>query len=504
MRFVTLFLLCVSTCGMGLSLSAENTTVRPGNTSNSTSEPSYYRCGKGIFPCSGTITGNVVLMAFYGVILGIAAKLITDGAELLLDLGLRASVVGGLILPLLGALPDAAIIIFSGSFGSTESAQHSLQVGMGTLAGSTVMLLTLPWFGSLILGRNDIQHNGEAKDETGTGPLSLTKQGVTILPDVLYGIIAMLLTALPYLIIQGADWHFGPTKTGPQPAYIQRAAAATMSFALIGLVAYLILRVYDSRSSERRAEKHREEIHQVLSSTKGETETSTHEEETSLLEKGDSKKGRGLRKKYYGARRGRDDGTGSESQEMSAAEGEQPNETAEGEEKEKPVSKRSLVIKSWLSLEIGVILVIGFSGPMCDVLKSITDPKNESYLPIRPFYVSFVITPICSNAPELFSSLVFAMKKKKVNISMTYAQLYGAATMNNTLCLAVFMALVYIRSLKWQYSAEVFVILLVELIVGIIGFRKTYKLWLGIPIALLYFISIGLVAFLESPAIGWK
>ena len=38
---------------------------------------------------------------------------------------------GGLILPLLGALPDAAIIIFSGSFGSTESAQHSLQVGMG-------------------------------------------------------------------------------------------------------------------------------------------------------------------------------------------------------------------------------------------------------------------------------------------------------------------------------------------------------------------------------------
>ena len=38
------------------------------------------------------------------------------------------------------------------------------------------------------------------------------------------------------------------------------------------------------------------------------------------------------------------------------------------------------------------------------------------------FYVSFVVTPLCSNASELVSSLIFASKKKKENISMTYAQ----------------------------------------------------------------------------------
>lgn len=38
------------------------------------------------------------------------------------------------------------------------------------------------------------------------------------------------------------------------------------------------------------------------------------------------------------------------------------------------------------------------------------------------FYVSFVVTPLCSNASELVSSLVFASKKKKENISMTFAQ----------------------------------------------------------------------------------
>jgi hypothetical protein len=33
-----------------------------------------------------------------------------------------------------------------------------------------------------------------------------------------------------------------------------------------------------------------------------------------------------------------------------------------------------------------------------------------------------VVTPLCSNASELVSSLVFAAKKKKENVSMTFSQ----------------------------------------------------------------------------------
>lgn len=43
------------------------------------------------------------------------------------------------------------------------------------------------------------------------------------------------------------------------------------------------------------------------------------------------------------------------------------------------------------------------------------------------FYLSFVITPFCSNASELVSSLMFAAKKKKVNTSLTYSQVSGRA-----------------------------------------------------------------------------
>lgn len=38
-------------------------------------------------------------------------------------------------------------------------------------------------------------------------------------------------------------------------------------------------------------------------------------------------------------------------------------------------------------------------------------------------------------------------------MSMHSLQLYGAATMNNTLCLAIFAALVYFKDLDWFYSA---------------------------------------------------
>ena len=57
--------------------------------------------------------------------------LTTDGAEKLLDLGLPAAIVGGIVLPLLGAIPDSAMIVFSGASGSREEANHQIGVGMG-------------------------------------------------------------------------------------------------------------------------------------------------------------------------------------------------------------------------------------------------------------------------------------------------------------------------------------------------------------------------------------
>lgn len=68
-----------------------------------------------------------------------------------------SGIVGSVVLPILGAVPDGAIVLFSG-LGSNAKSQ--VAVGVGALAGSTIMLLTLPWFLSVLAGRVDCDAKG--------------------------------------------------------------------------------------------------------------------------------------------------------------------------------------------------------------------------------------------------------------------------------------------------------------------------------------------------------
>jgi len=118
-----------------------------------------------LFPRSKHIAvPNIVLMAIYGYILSKGSAWIADGAELLTNV-LPGALVGGLILPVLGAVPDAAIVIAS-CVGSSDSeeVQRQVMVGVGTLAGSTVMLLTIPILGTMWLARCNIGAGGIAID----------------------------------------------------------------------------------------------------------------------------------------------------------------------------------------------------------------------------------------------------------------------------------------------------------------------------------------------------
>lgn len=67
------------------------------------------------------------------------------------------------------------IVLFSvsGLSGSTETAQDQVSVGMGLLAGSTVMLITVVWGSCVIIGKCDIE-NGIASDNKDTKGFSLT------------------------------------------------------------------------------------------------------------------------------------------------------------------------------------------------------------------------------------------------------------------------------------------------------------------------------------------
>jgi len=62
----------------------------------------------GLFPCSSSLTGSIFLTVTYGYLLLMGANLISDGSELLLEV-LDPGLIGGLVLPILGALPDSGM-----------------------------------------------------------------------------------------------------------------------------------------------------------------------------------------------------------------------------------------------------------------------------------------------------------------------------------------------------------------------------------------------------------
>ncbi|KAF9599317.1 hypothetical protein IFM89_036615 [Coptis chinensis] len=72
--------------------------------------------------------------------------------------------------------------------------------GVGLLAGSTIMLLTLLW-GSCVLGKTDIK-NSRVIDSQDTKKLSLTGSGIGVDIWTSYAARIMVISVIPFIIVQ--------------------------------------------------------------------------------------------------------------------------------------------------------------------------------------------------------------------------------------------------------------------------------------------------------------
>ena len=63
--------------------------------------------------------------------------------------------------------------IVSGIFGTTETAQRQISIGMGMVAGSTVLLLTIIWGSCVVAGKCDLV-DSVAQDYKDTKGFNLT------------------------------------------------------------------------------------------------------------------------------------------------------------------------------------------------------------------------------------------------------------------------------------------------------------------------------------------
>lgn len=537
-----------------------------------------------IEPSEVGLTGLLWLFGTYGYVLYYASGLIGEGSELLLLVPSLAGLVGGVVLPLLGAVPDGAIILFSG-LGDIETAQQTLSVGVGALAGSTIMLLTVPLALSIMAGRVDLNEDGSA-NYFGKPKLSkggLFTSGVVITDAVRKGGCVMMATTIPYLLIQiPAYFLHGPTKRVSEGEHWY--AAAAFCICLAGLLFYMRLQLQISQQGldrgkrmaviKKSLQEGRISLSGAVASQVKETEKllppsvvsqyqSTSQnalypppEVASYLKEvlaeafysyDSNKNGQLDRRESYTFFRdfheciseeemnqmftGFDvDKSGSISLDefiglaytlIKAQDSKEPAsdgtlrvakkamaETAFAEVEEEevpeeltdlPPDEQQAAIKKkafWMLLT-GTVLVVLFSDPMVDVMQEIATRAHMS-----PFYVSFILAPLASNASEVLSSQYYAAKKTTKTITVSLSALEGAASMNNTFCLSIFMGLVFFRPIAWQYTAETVAIVLVQIIVGLLMQSQVMTFGRALLIGSIFPLSILLVAFLESPLVG--
>jgi Ca2+/Na+ antiporter len=153
-------------------------------------------------------------------------------------------------------------------------------------------------------------------------------------------------------------------------------------------------------------------------------------------------------------------------------------------------------LRAFWMMALGTAIVLVVSDPMVDVLTEIGDRTG-----ISSFYVAFVLAPIASNASEVIASYNYAAKKTSSSIAVSISALQGAAVMNNTFVLGVFLLLIFSQGLYWEFFAETTTILVIEVIIALFSYKKTHTIFDGFMILSLYPASIALCYLLEK--VGW-
>ncbi|KAK8496982.1 hypothetical protein V6N13_128565 [Hibiscus sabdariffa] len=513
----------------------------------------------GFLPCTTTAIGNLFLILVYGYLMFLAATYLSSGSELLLEI-LGPGIVGGLFLPMLGALPDAMLILVSGLSGTAETAQDQVSVGMGLLAGSTVMLLTVIWGSCVIVGRCDLR-DSFAVDGTNTKGFHPTETGVSTDIWTCYAARIMAISIIPFVIVQ-----LPQALNSTSGRHLAVLIALIISVSM--LVSYCVYQVFQPWVQRRRLAyvKHKHVISGILRHLKkqafgklltddGEPNTEiirklfhaidenhdgalSHSELKALiigirfeeidLDKDDAVRKvmldfdtsldslvqeeefiKGITKWIIEAKQ-----TGGAYLEPTAGtfkfidrfhqETKREHALLGSEEQSDEVvehveNPRWISFKAVLMLLLGTLIAAAFADPLVDVVDNFSTATS-----IPSFFISFIALPLATNSSEAVSAIIFASRKKQRTASLTFSELYGAVTMNNVLCLSVFLALVYVRGLTWDFSSEVLVILIVCIVMGAFAsFRTTFPLWTCSVAYILYPFSLALVYVLDY-FFGWS
>ncbi|KAK4398339.1 Sodium/calcium exchanger NCL2 [Sesamum angolense] len=167
----------------------------------------------GFLPCSESVWGHVFLIVVYEYLLFHGESYVASGGERIFKI-LGPGVFGACAFQLIGSLPESLILLASGLLNSKEVAQECVLTGVGLLAGSSILLLTLLWGTCVILGTQDfsdyLQSDAASSSDCPKQKNHLERLFLSLWPG--YGLVTdswtgytariMLVSVIPFTIIQ--------------------------------------------------------------------------------------------------------------------------------------------------------------------------------------------------------------------------------------------------------------------------------------------------------------
>ncbi|KAK6157344.1 hypothetical protein DH2020_011592 [Rehmannia glutinosa] len=163
----------------------------------------------GFLPCSKTIPGHLFLIVVYQYLLFHAESYVDSGGKRVFKI-LGPGVFGASAFQIIGSLPEALILLASGLSSNDETAQECVLTGVGLLAGSSILLLTVIWGTCVILGSQNFSthlHSNLSENKK-YNPLERLLfslwpgYGVVTVMPTSYTSRIMLLSVIPLIMIQ--------------------------------------------------------------------------------------------------------------------------------------------------------------------------------------------------------------------------------------------------------------------------------------------------------------
>ncbi|CAD7930745.1 unnamed protein product [Amoebophrya sp. A25] len=568
---------------------------------------------------------NVPQLIFLGLVYAFAlmqaADMISEGSELLLLVPAIADVVGSVILPVLGAVPDGTMVLVSGL---GPGASTEIYVGVGTLTGSTVMLLSIAWWVSVLGGRVDqVDGTLQYRRPTGVSADKFEKftgntywdGAVACKPAIKENCVYMLGTLAPLVLCQvivlftqaaqhqgtitaeqaekyqsytvlfgfaccmlGFCWYLRGQYLGAgdndaiEALQVDAIATAIKSNQLtldgaLGEVAKLDKRFRKGNSlkeplltGEELAIRQEELLYQRLRALlkpyfkkydinndnkldfdefrvicSEVSSSASKEAQHAIFMRMDTDKNGYLcfeefiecmltltRKAQQYALVTNQAGVAYASagySSTSVSEEEEAEDVERGSEDDDDVPSESgdedipeeladltpeqqqtrIKMKAAWMCSVGTFFVVAFSDPMVDVLNELATRTS-----CPPFFVSFVLSPLVSNASELVAAYNYAKKKTVKSATISLSTLVGAACMNNTFCLGCLLFVLYISQLKWSFTCEIGTMVIAEVVIAyIVWTRSVHTMAMANAILMIFPLTM-ILTWVGNNVLGWS